>query len=341
MSYIVTQCINVTKTVETKMVFIPTLAPGMENTIAPSWMKDPVRHVVKSQQFSKHVVRDLCQLAVEMRDVKSDCLRGKKMLTYFEEPSTRTRLSFESAMYDLGGHVMSVENAANSSKTKGETIEDTVKTVERYADVFVIRSAVAGTAEKAARVSSIPIVNAGDGAGQHPTQALLDMYTIYKKFGTLDELTIVLAGDLLYGRTVHSLVYMLSMFDVNMILVAPEECRLKYDLKNYLRENNVRFEESKDLESASTIADVVYMTRIQKERFTDRPDDYDKCVGRFIMTKMIADRMKQDAIIMHPLPRVDEIATDVDDDHRAVYFEQVQNGVDMRKALLYSIFYGF
>jgi aspartate carbamoyltransferase catalytic subunit len=233
-----------------------------------------------------------------------------------------------------------VENAVNSSKTKGETIEDTVKTIEKYADVFVIRSSVAGTAEKAARVSKIPVINAGDGAGQHPTQALLDMYTVHSAFKTFDDLTIVVVGDLLYSRTVHSLVYMLSLFDVRLIFFFSYECQMKYDLKKYLLENNVYYEESKDLESVSKFADVVYMTRIQKERFTDRPDDYDKCVGRFIMTKMLAEQMKQDAIIMHPLPRVDEITTDVDDDHRAVYFDQVARGIEMRKALLYSIFYG-
>jgi aspartate carbamoyltransferase catalytic subunit len=286
------------------------------------------------------MITDLCFLAEEFKDVRNDCLRGKKMLTYFEEPSTRTRLSFESAMYDLGGYVMSVENADNSSKRKGETIADTIRTVERYADVFVIRSEIAGTAEKAARISKIPVINAGDGPGQHPTQALLDMYTIHNAFRTLDELTVVVVGDLLYSRTIHSLVYMLSLFKVRLIFVAPTECQMKYDLKKYLSENNVNFEESDDLETVSKIADVVYMTRIQKERFTDRPDDYDKCVGKYILTKTIVEQMKNEAIVMHPLPRVDEIATEVDDDHRAIYFEQVERGLEIRKALLYSIFYG-
>lgn len=320
-------------------MIVPTLAPGVENFNAPSWFQDPIRHVVKSQQFSKHTVRELCQLAGEFKDVRHECLRGKKMLTYFEEPSTRTRLSFESAMYDLGGHVMSVENASNSSKAKGETIEDTIKTIEKYADVFVVRSNIAGTAEKAAKVSKIPVINAGDGPGQHPTQALLDMHTIHKKFRGFDELTVVVSGDLLYGRTVHSLVYMLSLFDVRLVFVAPEECKMKYDLKNYLADRGTRFEESDDLEAAAKIADVVYMTRIQKERFTDRPDDYDKCMGRFVMTKLVANQMKRDSIIMHPLPRVDEISPDVDDDHRAVYFDQVERGLEMRKAILYSIFF--
>jgi aspartate carbamoyltransferase catalytic subunit len=315
------------------------LAPGIENFNAPSWFHDPVKHIVKSQQFSKHTINELCTLSSEFKNVRNDSLRGKKMLTYFEEPSTRTRLSFESAMLDLGGFVMSVENAVNSSKAKGETIEDTVKTIEKYADLFVIRSNTAGTAEKAAKVSAIPVINAGDGPGQHPTQALLDMYTIHNKFAIFDDLTVVLVGDLLYSRTVHSLVYMLSLFKVRMIFVAPEECQMKYDLKNYLQDVGVKFEESNDLESVSKIADVVYMTRIQKERFTDRPDDYDKCVGKYVMTKLIAEQMKRDSIIMHPLPRVDEISKDVDTNHRAVYFDQVERGLELRKALLYSIFY--
>ncbi|ABT14621.1 hypothetical protein NY2A_B222R [Paramecium bursaria Chlorella virus NY2A] len=320
-------------------MIIPTLAPSIENYCAPSWFRDPVKHVVKSQQFSKQTVLELCNLASEFKNVRNDSLRGKKMLTYFEEPSTRTRLSFESAMHDLGGHVLSVENAVNSSKAKGESIEDTVRTVERYADVFVIRSNTAGTAEKAAKVSSISVINAGDGAGQHPTQALLDTYTIHEHFGDLNDLTVAFVGDLLYSRTIHSLVYMLSLFKVRMIFVAPEECKMKYDLVNYLRDVGVQFEESNDLEHVSKIADIVYMTRIQKERFTDRPDEYDKCVGKFVMSNMIANQMKHDSIILHPLPRVDEILSEVDTNHRAKYFEQVERGLEMRKALLFSIFY--
>ncbi|AGE58278.1 aspartate transcarbamylase [Paramecium bursaria Chlorella virus NY2B] len=320
-------------------MIIPTLAPGIENYCAPSWFRDPIKHIVKSQQFSKQTVLELCNLASEFKNVRNDSLRGKKMLTYFEEPSTRTRLSFESAMHDLGGHVLSVENAVNSSKAKGESIEDTVRTVERYADVFVIRSNTAGTAEKAVKVSSISVINAGDGAGQHPSQALLDTYTIHEHFGDLNDLTVAFVGDLLYSRTIHSLVYMLSLFKVRMIFVAPEECKMKYDLMNYLRDVGVQFEESNDLEYVSKIADVVYLSRIQKERFTDRPDDYETCAGRFVMSNMIADQMKHDSIIMHPLPRVDEILPEVDTNHRAIYFNQVERGLEMRKALLFSIFY--
>jgi aspartate carbamoyltransferase catalytic subunit len=243
-------------------------------------------------------------------------------------------------MYDLGGHVMSVENACNSSKAKGETIEDTIRTVEKYADIFVIRSNSADIPEKAAKYSKIPVINAGAGVGQHPTQALLDMYTIFDSFKTLEDLHVVVVGDLLYSRTVHSLVYMLSLFNVHLTFVSPKECRMKYDLKDYLTENKVHFEESHDLEKISKFADVVYMTRIQKERFTDRPDDYHSSVGKYVLTKAIVEQMKNKSIVMHPLPRVDEITTDVDDDHRAIYFDQVERGLEMRKALLYSIFYG-
>ena len=314
--------------------FIPTLAPGIENRIAPCWFNDPIRHVIKSQQFSKYAVRELCEFAENFKNVKNDSLRSVKLVTFFEEPSTRTRLSFESAMLDLGGHVLSVENAGNSSKFKGETYEDTIRTIERYADAFVIRSSTAGVAERIVGHSNIPIINAGDGAGQHPTQALLDMYTIHEKFKIFDGLTIAVVGDLLYSRTVHSLVYVLSMYDVRMIFVAPKECKMKYDLVDYLVEHGVKFEECDDLETAAKVADVVYMTRIQKERYLDRPDDYHKAVGKYVMTKPIAEQMKHESIIMHPLPRIDEIHLDVDSDHRAVYFDQVERGLEMRKALL-------
>jgi aspartate carbamoyltransferase catalytic subunit len=317
---------------------IPTLAPGMESRSAPNWFNDPIRHVIKSQQFSKYAVRELCEFAENFKGVKNDCLRGKKIVTFFEESSTRTRLSFESAMIDLGGHVLTVENAGNSSKFKGESYADTIRTVERYADAFVIRSTVAGTAEDLVNYASIPIINAGDGAGQHPTQALLDMYTIHEKFKIFNGLTIAVVGDLLYSRTVHSLVYMLSMFDVRMIFVAPRECKMKYDIVDYLVEHGVKFEECDNLETAAKIADVVYMTRIQKERYLDRPEDYHKAIGKYVLTKSVVDLMKHDSIVMHPLPRIDEIHLDVDSDHRAVYFDQVERGLEMRKALLYSIF---
>ncbi|PSC67787.1 Aspartate carbamoyltransferase chloroplastic [Micractinium conductrix] len=319
----------------------PTLQPGLENRTAPSWLAEPLKHVVKSQQFNMEALEHVFKVAREMEDVRpgSDAsrqLQGAIMSTLFYEPSTRTRLSFESAMARLGGTVLSTESAAEfSSAAKGETLEDTIRTVEGYADVVVLRHFQAGSAEKAAAAANIPIINAGDGPGQHPTQALLDVYTIQRELGRLESIHIGLIGDLANGRTVRSLAYVLSMYkNVKMSFVAPDVCRMKDDIKSYLTSINVDWEEVDDLAQVASDVDVLYQTRIQKERFQDRPDDYEKAKGKYIINAETMKQLRKDAIVMHPLPRVDEIHPEVDPDPRAAYFRQARNGLYVRMALL-------
>ncbi|KAL4448208.1 hypothetical protein ABPG75_005427 [Micractinium tetrahymenae] len=320
---------------------LSTLQPGLENKDAPSWLEEPIRHVVKSQQFNQEALDHVFKVAREMELVRpgtdeSRQLQGAIMSTLFYEPSTRTRLSFESAMARLGGTILTTESAAEfSSAAKGETLEDTIRTVEGYADLVVLRHFQAGSAEKAASAASIPIINAGDGPGQHPTQALLDVYTIQREIGRLDNFRIGLIGDLANGRTVRSLAYVLSMYPgVKMYFVAPDVCRMKDDIKSYLSSVGVDWEEVDDLAQVAADVDVLYQTRIQKERFQDRPDDYEKAKGKYIINAETMKQMKKDAIVLHPLPRVDEIHPEVDSDPRAAYFRQARNGLYVRMALL-------
>jgi aspartate carbamoyltransferase catalytic subunit len=262
--------------------------------------------------------------------------RGRIMATLFYEPSTRTRFSFEAAMHRLGGSVVSTENAAEfSSVAKGETLEDTVRILNGYADVLVIRHYEVGSARRAASVSRIPVINAGDGAGQHPTQALLDLYTIHKEIGSIDGLRIAMVGDLAQGRTVRSLAYLLSKYQgIRIFFVAPPLLKMKEDILDHLREKGVWYTEETDLDKVLPEVNVVYQTRIQKERFGDRIADYEQCRGVYLITPGSLRIMKADAIVMHPLPRLDEISKEVDSDPRAAYFRQAQNGVCVRMALL-------
>lgn len=319
----------------------PTLQPGLENRTAPSWLAEPLKHVVKSQQFNAEALEHIFKVTREMEEVRAGTdaahqLDGAIMSTLFYEPSTRTRLSFESAMARLGGTILTTESAAEfSSAAKGETLEDTIRTIEAYADVVVLRHFQAGSAEKAARAASIPIINAGDGPGQHPSQALLDVYTIQREIGRLDNFSVGLVGDLANGRTVRSLAYVLSLYsNVKMYFVAPNECRMREDIREYLSSVGVDWEEVDDLAKVASEVDVLYQTRIQKERFQDRPEDYDKAKGKYIVTTDTLAQMKKDAIVMHPLPRVDEIHPEVDADPRAAYFRQARNGLYVRMALL-------
>jgi len=258
------------------------------------------------------------------------------MATLFYEPSTRTRFSFETAMYRLGGSVISTENAAEfSSVAKSETLEDTVRILNGYADVLVLRHHEVGSAKRAASVSRIPVINAGDGAGQHPTQALLDLYTIHKEIGSIDGLRIAMVGDLAQGRTVRSLTYLLSKFqNIRIYFVAPPLLKMKEDILDHLRERQVWYAEETDLDKVLSEVDVVYQTRIQKERFGDRIADYEQCRGVYVISSESLRLMKATAIVMHPLPRLDEIAMEVDRDPRAAYFRQAQNGLYVRMALL-------
>lgn len=299
-----------------------------------------MRHVIESQQFDRPLLERVYALASEMRAVAAtggnDLLARKVMATLFYEPSTRTRLSFETAMYRLGGHVITTENAREfSSVSKGETLEDTVRVVGSYADVLVIRHYESGAAKRAAAYAPVPVINAGDGPGQHPTQALLDLYTIRDELGRIDGLRIAMVGDLAYGRTARSLAYLLALYrDIELIFVAPPEVAMRADIKEHLREHSVPFREERDLRAVLPRVDVVYQTRIQKERFADRPQDYEAARGVYIIDRAAMELLPRHAIVMHPLPRVDEIRPEVDSDPRAAYFRQVANGVYVRMALL-------
>ena len=275
-------------------------------------------------------------LSGERRFAKA--LDGCIMASLFYEPSTRTRFSFESAMLRLGGSVITTENAREfSSAAKGESLADSTRIMNGYADVIVMRHNEAGSAARAAEISTIPVINAGDGAGQHPTQALLDLYTIADAFSGIDGLKIAMVGDLRYGRTVRSLSYLLTKYaDLEIIFVSPPVCRMEGDIKAYLDKNEISWREEADLDHVASEVDCVYMTRIQKERFHD-PEDYKQAAGKYILTPERVRTMKPDAIIMHPLPRVDEIPKVVDDDPRARYFQQAQNGLYIRMALLYLL----
>jgi aspartate carbamoyltransferase catalytic subunit len=299
-----------------------------------------LHHVIEAQQFDVPTLLRLIETTQEMEQVVSSGgtsqFRGRIMATLFYEPSTRTRFSFETAMQRLGGSVISTENAAEfSSVAKGETLEDTVRILNGYADVLVLRHYEVGSAKRAASVSRIPVINAGDGAGQHPTQALLDLYTIHKEIGSIDGLRIAMVGDLAQGRTVRSLAYLLSKFQNIMIyFVAPSLLRMKDDILDHLSEKQVWYTEETDLNKVLPEVNVVYQTRIQKERFGDRLGDYEQCRGVYVINSESLRLMKANAIVMHPLPRLDEIAMEVDSDPRAAYFRQAQNGLYVRMALL-------
>ncbi|MBN1318568.1 MAG: aspartate carbamoyltransferase [Anaerolineales bacterium] len=258
---------------------------------------------------------------------------GKILATLFFEPSTRTRLSFEAAMHRLGGQVITVADAKTSSAAKGESLADTARTVEGYADVIVIRHPQKGSAEQVSDAVAIPVINAGDGAGQHPTQALLDVYTIQKEKGRLEGLAITLVGDLKYGRTVHSLSYVLASLGFRLFLVSPESLKMPADIVKDLRAMGAKITESSDLTAATKESDVVYMTRIQRERFED-PAEYERLKGIYVVDMTMIKRAKPGITIMHPLPRVDEINVEVDSYRGAAYFRQAANGVFVRMALL-------
>lgn len=297
-----------------------------------------MRHVIEAQQFDRKSLEELFTLADSLKEKRNVSLKGKILASLFYEPSTRTRFSFESAMMRLGGNVLTTENAREfSSAIKGETLEDTIRIINHYADVIVLRHYETGSAERAAGVSNIPIINAGDGAGQHPTQALLDLYTIRKELGHIDGTGIAMVGDLKNGRTVRSLSYLLGKYKKICIrFVSPPELQIGADIKEYLKKHAVIFDEHGALEPLLPMVDVVYQTRIQKERFSD-PKEYEKFKGRYVLTRANTKSMRPGAIIMHPLPRVDEIHPDLDSSPRAAYFRQASYGVLVRMALLTTL----
>jgi len=294
-----------------------------------------MKHLIDSQALDRTLIEELFNRADQLEHTQEQTLVGKIMASLFYEPSTRTRFSFESAMLRLGGSVITTENAKEfSSASKGETIEDTIRVINFYSDVIVMRHFEEGSAKKAADVSDIPVINAGDGPGQHPTQALLDLYTIQKEHGKIDGVIIALIGDLKHGRTIRSLAYLLGKYDdVTIYFVAPQALAVGQDIKDYLDTHNVTYNETEDLASIVSVVDVMYQTRIQKERFKT-PDEYEKYKGVYQIDFITVTAMKDSAIIMHPLPRVDEISVEVDSSPKAVYFKQAQYGVLVRMALL-------
>ena len=266
----------------------------------------------------------------------SDMLHGKILATLFFEPSTRTRLSFEAAMNKLGGTAIGFAEPKVAAIKKGENLADTIRVVENYADVLVLRHPLEGAARLAAEFASVPVINAGSGAEEHPTQALLDLYTILKEKGTVDGLSITLMGDLRYGRTVHSLAYALSLYNVKLFLVSPELLRMRPEVSEAIKQK-VEVVEGPTIEDVLPETDVLYVTRIQEERFPD-PAEYAKVSGTYKIDVPILSNAKRDMIIMHPLPRVDEIAHEVDNTPHARYFQQVWNGIVTRTAILALIF---
>jgi len=291
--------------------------------------------IISAKDFNRDDIEYILKRANEMIDDKKyrELLKGKILATLFFEPSTRTRLSFESAMLRLGGEIIGFHSSDVSSIKKGETLADTIRTVENYCDCIVIRHNLEGAALLASKFSKIPVINAGSGSGEHPTQALLDLFTITKEGLTLDGLNIGIMGDLKYGRTVHSLAILLSNFDVNVYLISPKELMLRNRDKDFLQQREVKYKEIEKYRDILNILDVLYVTRIQKERFAD-VEEYDRVKGFYMFTKEDLKETKNLFKIMHPLPRVSEIAPEIDDSPKSIYFKQTYYGIPMRKAIL-------
>jgi len=260
-------------------------------------------------------------------------MEGQVVASLFFEPSTRTRLSFETAINRLGARVITMASAASSSVSKGETLADTIRTIDGYVDVIVMRHPMKGSAKIAADNASHPVINGGDGAGQHPTQALLDLYTIRKEKGVLGGHTVTFLGDLKNGRTVHSLGYFMALCKNKMIFVSPKSLKMPAEITADLRSRGAEIEETEDVEKALSVSDIVYVTRVQRERF-ENPEDYEKVKGVYVINREMINRAKKGITILHPLPRVEEISTDVDDYEGAAYFRQAHNGLYVRMALL-------
>lgn len=295
------------------------------------------RNLISISDFTKEEQMQILSLAAEFeKNPIQKILSNSVVATLFFEPSTRTRLSFESAASRLGAQVIGFSSAASSSVSKGETLKDTILTVSNYSDIIVMRHPKEGSARYASEVSPVPIINAGDGANQHPTQTLLDMYSILKTQGTLDNLNIVFVGDLKYGRTVHSLSIALSQFNTTYHLVSPVELKLPSYVKRPIKEKHLTYHQYTDLQEVIPKADIIYMTRIQRERFSD-PMEYEKVKYAYNLENSMLTDAKENMRILHPLPRVNEISTDVDTNPKAYYFQQALNGVYVRQALLARI----
>ncbi len=297
-----------------------------------------MKHLIDPTDLTHEETNDIINLAENIilhRDEYTNRMKGKKLATLFYEPSTRTRLSFTSAMMELGGNVLGFDDARSSSVAKGETVEDTVRVVGNFADVIAMRHPIEGAPLIASQVSNVPIINAGDGSHSHPTQTLTDLLTIKRELGHIDNITIGFCGDLRFGRTVHSLIKALSRYSgINVVLIAPETLRLPDYIKQDVCDRlGIRYKEMSTLEEAIPELDVLYMTRVQKERFLDE-DDYDRVKDSFILDATKMKLAKPSMKVLHPLPRVNEILTEVDSDPRAAYFRQVENGKFVRMALI-------
>ena len=293
------------------------------------------RDIISIEDFSREEINYILNRSQTMEPLAvkgSEMLKGKILASLFFEPSTRTRLSFEAAMLKLGGSTIGFADAEIASVRKGENLADTVRTVENYADIIALRHPLEGAAKLAAEFSKVPILNAGSGAEEHPTQALMDLYTMQKEKGRIDGLKIALVGDLRYGRTVHSLAYALSLYNIELHLISPESLRMRRGVIRAIR-NKVSIFEDANLDNVIPQIDVLYVTRIQKERFPD-PAEYAKVKGIYKIDLKTLKNAKKDLIILHPLPRVDEIAAEVDSTPQARYFQQVWNGIVVRMALL-------
>ena len=293
------------------------------------------RDIISIKDFTREEIDYILKIARAMEPIAksgSDMLHGKTLATLFFEPSTRTRLSFEAAMHKLGGTAIGFAEPEIASIKKGENLADTVRVVENYADVIALRHPLEGAARLAAEFAQVPVINAGSGAEEHPTQALLDLYTILKEKGRIDGLNIALVGDLRYGRTVHSLAYALSLYKVKLYLVSPELLRMRREVSDTIKKK-IEIVKKTEIEEVLPETDVLYVTRIQEERFPD-PAEYVKVRGTYKIGLDTLKDAKEDMILMHPLPRVDEIDDEVDDTPHARYFQQVWNGIVMRMALL-------
>lgn len=298
------------------------------------------QHILSARDFTREEIDFIIEIGKKMANNKySKLLDDKIMATLFFEPSTRTRLSFESAMLRLGGKVIGFTSRDVSSVKKGESIADTIRTVENYSDIIIIRHPLEGVARMAAKFSSIPIINGGSGSAEHPTQALLDLFTIKEECGTIDGLNIGLCGDLKYGRTVHSLAYLFSNYNLNLYLISPASLKMRFRITDWLYDKKMKFKETEKFKEILPILDILYMTRIQEERFLEA-EEYEKVKDVYVLTKKDLDNTKENFRLMHPLPRVGEISPDIDKSPKAIYFKQMKYGLYLRMALLALVLKG-
>lgn len=292
---------------------------------------------VSIKDYSKEEIMELVKKAASFeKNANQNLLNGKVVASVFFEPSTRTRLSFETAVNRLGGRIIGFSDASSSSVTKGESLKDTIKMLSNYADLIVMRHPLEGAARYAAEVSDVPVINAGDGANQHPTQTMLDLYSIYKTQGSLEDLNIFMVGDLKYGRTVHSLLMAMADFNPTFNFIAPDELKMPKRYNNYLKERNIPYYEHLEFTDIINKADILYMTRVQRERFADILE-YEKVKDVYVLENSMLEGTKNNLRVLHPLPRVNEIALDVDKNPKAYYFEQALNGVFARQAIIAKV----